>query len=242
MNEFFGILGGLGPQATIHFMTEVIKKTNANKDQEHMNCITFQHATIPDRTDFILKRSNIDPFPYLKEDVKKLESMGVNFIVMPCNTAHYFYKKLQNTTSVPIINMINETVVYIKKKYPSLQKIGILATEGTIQSNLYNAVIEENGLEVIPTPVKIQEATNLLIYEQVKKNKTIDKDLYLQIIHQMKSIGCELVIIGCTELSVINNITESLSLKTPIVDAQDVLVGITIRLAGKTIYDNRKID
>ncbi|WP_242273145.1 amino acid racemase [Bacillus cereus group sp. BfR-BA-01538] len=233
MNRFFGILGGLGPQATLNFMQSLIEKTDANKDQEHMNYIAFQHATIPDRTAYILKKTEVNPFPYLKEDVKKLENMKVDFIVMPCNTAHYFYNQLQNETSIPIINMINETIVYIKKAHPTMKKIGVLATEGTIQSNLYQDVMEENRLNMIPTPIEIQENINILIYNQVKKKRAINKGLYLQIINQMISLGCELIILGCTELSVINSGMESFPI--PIVDAQRVLVEKTIELGGKTL-------
>lgn len=233
MNRFFGILGGLGPQATLNFMQSLIEKTDANKDQEHMNYIAFQHATIPDRTAYILKKTEVNPFPYLKEDVKKLENMKVDFIVMPCNTAHYFYNQLQNETSIPIINMINETIVYIKKAHPTMKKIGVLATEGTIQSNLYQDVMEENRLNVIPTPREIQENINILIYNQVKKKRAINKGLYLQIINQMISLGCELIILGCTELSVINSDMESFPI--PVVDAQRVLVEKTIELGGKTL-------
>ncbi|OPA24258.1 hypothetical protein BHL53_14345 [Bacillus cereus] len=233
MNRFFGILGGLGPQATLNFMQSLIEKTDANKDQEHMNYIAFQHATIPDRTAYILKKTEVNPFPYLKEDVKKLENMKVDFIVIPCNTAHYFYNQLQNETSIPIINMINETIVYIKKAHPTMKKIGVLATEGTIQSNLYQDVMEENRLNVIPTPIEIQENINILIYNQVKKKRAINKGLYLQIINQMISLGCELIILGCTELSVINSDMESFPI--PIVDAQRVLVEKTIELGGKTL-------
>ncbi|EOO25856.1 aspartate racemase [Bacillus cereus VD133] len=235
MKHFFGILGGLGPLATLNFMQALIEKTAANNDQEHLNCITFQHASIPDRTAFILKKSNVNPYPYLKEDVKKLEQMGVDFIVMPCNTAHYFYDKLQSETSVPIINMIEETVIYIKRNYPLLKKIGILATEGTIHSNLYKDVIETNGLIVIPTPIQIQENTNFLIYNQIKKNKVFDKDLYIKIVNQMMSLGCDAIILGCTELSIMNSTMKSISLPIPLIDAQQVLVEQTIKLAGKSM-------
>ncbi|HDX9707750.1 TPA: aspartate/glutamate racemase family protein [Bacillus thuringiensis] len=235
MSGFFGILGGLGPQATLNFMQTLIEKTDASKDQEHMNYIAFQHATIPDRTAFILKQTDVNPFPYLKEDIKKLESMKVDFIVMPCNTAHYFYNQLQNETSVPIINMINETIKYIKKKYSVKIKIGVLATEGTIKSNLYYDVMEENGFIVISTPIEIQRITNTLIYDQVKKKKELNKEVYLKIINQMISLGCELIILGCTELSVINSNIESLAVSIPIVDAQRVLVEKTIKLGGKNI-------
>ncbi|WP_170875287.1 aspartate/glutamate racemase family protein [Virgibacillus pantothenticus] len=241
MSRFFGILGGLGPQATINFMQTLIERTVANKDQDHMNYIAFQHATIPDRTAFILKKTEANPFPYLKEDAKKLENMKVDFIVMPCNTAHYFYNQLQNEISVPIINMIDETIIYIKKNYSHIKKIGVLATEGTIRSHLYNDVIEKNGMTVIPTPIEIQQTTNILIYDQIKKKRAINQDLYLKIINQMISLGCELIILGCTELSVINSDVGSLSISLPIVDAQQVLVEKTIRLCRKNVVEQIKV-
>lgn len=241
MTQFFGILGGLGPQATLDFMQTLIEKTDASKDQEHLNYIALQHPAIPDRTAYILKKTNVNPFSYLKKDLEILEKMKVDFIVIPCNTAHYFYDQLQSISSIPIINMIKETIGYIKTEYPTLKKIGVLATEGTTRANLYNNIIEENGLIVVPTPMEIQQITNVLIYDQVKKKGTINTDVYLEIINKMLTMGCELIILGCTELSVINSKLELFSMNLPIVDAQRILARKTIELCGKKVIEKIKV-
>lgn len=114
MNNFLGVVGGLGPFASSYFYDLVINKTNALKDQDHIDMIILNHASIPDRTSYILGNSKESPLEYLKSDVKLLENIGAKYILITCNTAHYFYNELQSITSVPILNMIEDTVIYVK--------------------------------------------------------------------------------------------------------------------------------
>ena len=92
--KLVGVLGGLGPQATIYFMNLVVKHTKVSKDQEHIDMVVFNHASIPVRTAFILGKSEENPTPYIIEDCHKLASLGCDFAVMPCNTAHFVYSKV----------------------------------------------------------------------------------------------------------------------------------------------------
>ncbi|MFS0782751.1 aspartate/glutamate racemase family protein [Bacillus sp. 1P06AnD] len=232
MNKCIGVLGGLGPQATVLFMEDVIKWTEAERDQEHVNCIVIQHASVPDRTAFILDSSKADPFPFLLEDVRKLTECGVECIVLPCNTAHYFYGELQSSTDVPIIHMIRETVETMAQEFPDLRKVGILATEGTIASGLYHQEMEGKKMQIIATPAGIQEDVNTLIYEQVKKQNDIDFGLYMSVLDRMANLGCEGIILGCTELSVVHSQFGCIS-AVEVIDAQQVLVKKTIQIAGK---------
>ena len=90
-----GIIGGVGPMATVYFMETIIKMTDAKKDQDHINMVVLNHATIPDRTDFILGKSRRNPLKIMVEDAQKLQNAGADFVVIPCNTAHYIFDEIQ---------------------------------------------------------------------------------------------------------------------------------------------------
>ena len=91
-----GVLGGVGPLATIYFADLVVKMTDAKTDQEHISMVILNHGAIPDRTDYILDHSKPNPLPVMIADAKKLQAAGCDYIVIPCNTAHYFYVFLEN--------------------------------------------------------------------------------------------------------------------------------------------------
>ncbi|WP_407269436.1 aspartate/glutamate racemase family protein [Radiobacillus sp. PE A8.2] len=233
MKEFFGIIGGLGPKATVSFYENIVDRTVAERDQEHPEFLLFNHTTIPDRTDYIMDNSMPNPLPYLIEDVKKLSDAKASFIVIPCNTAHYFYEELQRNSAVPIINMISETAKYIIDYSPDVKKVGILGTPGTLKANLYQKELEKVDLEpVLPTD-NIQDDVNRLIFDQAKQGTEIDYSLYLDVLKSMLDLGCDTVILGCTELSLID--CGVVDHPFPIVDAQAVLAEKSILLSGKQV-------
>lgn len=135
-----GVLGGVGPLATIYFADLVVKMTDAKTDQEHISMVILNHGAIPDRTDYILDHSKPNPLPVMIADAKKLQAAGCDYIVIPCNTAHYFYDEIQKNVDIPIINIIEETVKDAIKTVPGLKTLGVLATEGTIKSGSYERV------------------------------------------------------------------------------------------------------
>ena len=99
--------------------------------------LVSNHATIPDRTAYILGKSEESPLDVMIADAKMLEAAGCDFIVLPCNTAHYFFEKIQQSIHIPLLNIIQETVSYCERRIPGVKRIGIMATEGTICSNTY---------------------------------------------------------------------------------------------------------
>lgn len=239
MKGFVGIIGGLGSKAAAEFISSIVDGTDAKTDQEHVNFHLLNHASIPDRSAYILDQSNPNPLPYLLKDVRELTRAKVSFIVIPCNTAHYFYDKLQAITPVPIINMIHETAAYITDHYSDAKKIGILATEGTVAGKMYQRELTKVGLIPVVPPQNIQRTVNKLIFEQVKQGKAVDYHLYLDVLEHMYRMGCDTVILGCTELSVIENGASHHGFR--VVDSQSVLVERTIVLAGKKMKQHHAI-
>ena len=123
-NKTVGVLGGLGPMASVYFYEMVVNMTDAKTDQEHVDMIITNRATTPDRTAFIVGESDEDPSKVLIDDAKKLENYGVDFIAMTCNTAHYFYNKIANSINIPMLNIVEETIKHAKAT--NHKKLGFL--------------------------------------------------------------------------------------------------------------------
>lgn len=226
MNNFLGVIGGLGPLASSYFYQLVINKTKVTKDQEHIDMVILNHATIPDRTSYILGKSKENPFEYLKENVKILEKMGAKYILMTCNTSYYFYDELQKDTNVTILNMIEDTVTYIKAK--GIKKVMILATTGTIKTKIYQNMCIKHNVEFEVPNIDIQDKVMHIIYENVKKGTEINIDNWHEIINASDS---EAYILGCTELSVVKS---KLKLGSKYIDPLEVEANKIIKLFGKT--------
>ena len=227
-----GILGGLGPLATVYFMDMIVKMTDAKTDQDHISMIVLNHAAIPDRTDFILDASKPNPLPMMVEDAKKLQAAGSDYVVMPCNTAHFFYEQIQNNITIPMLNIIEETVIFAKER-AGVKKLGILATKGTISAGSYQRMCEKYGIEWAVPSLQDEQSLMNIIYNQVKAGKEINITEFLKIIENMKADGCDAVALGCTELSVINK--DFALNRADIVDSLEVLARRSIELCGKTV-------
>lgn len=223
-----GILGGLGPMASAYFYELITEHTKAKCDQDHIDILLSSRASTPDRTDYIMGKSNESPLPIMVKDAKYLESCKVSAIVIPCNTAHYFLEEIRNSVSVPMPSIITETVHHIVSN--GFKKAGILATEGTISTNSYQRELESVGVAYeIPSP-EIQSKVTDLIYGSVKTGKKVSKEEFSEITDYMFEKGCDTVILGCTELSVINR---DLGPDSRLTDSLEVLAYTAIKLCGK---------
>ena len=232
-----GILGGIGPLATVYFMDLIVKMTDAVKDQDHISMIVLNHAAIPDRTEFILDNSKPTPLPVMIDDAKKLQAAGADYVVMPCNTAHYFYEQIQKNIDIPMINIIEETVKYAVNHTRNIKKLGILATKGTITAGAYQNMCRKYGIDcVIPSLADEQSLMNI-IYNQVKAGKEVNIGEFTKILTDMKEDGCDAVVLGCTELSVINKDFEIGKNRTDIIDSMEVLARESIILCGKKLRE-----
>jgi len=228
-----GILGGVGPLSTVYFMEMIIKMTQAGVDQDHIDMIVFNHAAIPDRTAYILGQSQENPLAVMVEDAKKLQQAGADFIVIPCNTAHYFFEQIKNSIAIPMINIVESTVEYAGQHIENLKTLGVLATDGTVQSNTYQLVCEKYGIRCI-TPDKTGQASVMrIIYEQVKAGEKVDIAAFYHLVETLKEQGCQGVILGCTELSIVKRDFDIR--RKDIIDSLEVLAKSTILACGKQL-------
>ncbi|VEI05883.1 aspartate/glutamate racemase family protein [Kurthia zopfii] len=224
-----GIIGGVGPLATMLLGEMIVKRTKASADQEHMHFIIDNDTRIPDRTAYILDREQPNPLPVMIQDAGKLVSVGVDVICVPCNTAHYFYDELADNTAVPILHMIRETANKVK----SLQakKVGILGTKGTLSTNLYQDSLREVGIEPVVPDDAVQDLLMEIIYDYVKAGSSITREMWSKVEDAIMAQGCDHVILGCTELSIVNR-ELSLDQDTRYVDALVTLADRTIEYCG----------
>lgn len=231
-NERLGVIGGMGPKATVVFFEKIVSRTAANRDQEHIDMIILNHATLPDRTEVILNHEDERFLEAIRKDIELLERAGVGHIAIPCNTSHYFYHEMQAMTRVPIINMVEETLRDIHQRFGSGRKVGIMATDGTIRSGVYEKGCALYDLELCKPDEALQSRIMRVIY-QVKSELEADTEEVESIIrHLVKECGCDCVILACTELSCIPIGGEAAGY---CVDAMDVLVRRSIELSGKTV-------
>lgn len=232
-NKRLGIIGGMGPKATAVFYDRLIDMTEAQKDQDHMDIVISNHATLPDRTATILAGEGERFLQAIRSDFALMEFAGVANIAIPCNTSHYFYDDLQAMTSIPIINMVEETIRTVHTALGEGARIGLLATNGTVQSGVYATYAKRYGLQLYIPDAVLQQKVMHMIYQYVKGAGTVDgtelETLVMKLVHDH---ACDGVIIGCTELSILPLHQD---IARHCYDAMDILVQQAIVRSGKRI-------
>ena len=196
-----GIIGGLGPMATAFFLEKMIAMTDASTDQEHVNAIVYHEPATPDRTAFILDRNAPDPGPFLIETAKRLEKDGVSAIAIPCVTAHYFRDRIGEAVKIPVFNGVAQTAAFLEER--KVSRVGIMATDGTVASGLFQTEFDPSGISCIFPDALMQKKVMALIYDYVKAGREEDLSLYREVSEALYADGAEVVLLGCTELSVI---------------------------------------
>lgn len=224
-----GIIGGLGPAASAFFYNRVTQHTMASCDQEHIDIILLSHATTPDRTQCILQGEDGKIIRSLREDVETLVKLGVSNIAIPCNTTHYYLEQVQEGFDVPIIHMVRESVDYAVKHRDHVGKIGIMATDGTIRTGIYDKECRARGVMAVHPSESMQKLVMSLIYDDIKAGKKPDRDKFEKITEELCRKGCDVVILACTELSVYKEYHE---VPDYCLDAMDVLVRESILRSG----------
>lgn len=205
MERFFTVIGGMGTAATNSYVRLLTERTGATKDQEFMNYILVNHATVPDRTSYIMDHSQPSFYPALREDILQQSQLHPDFMVMVCNTAHYFFDQLQALTTVPLLHMPHVAINEMCRQYPKSKKIGLIATAGTIADHIYENEIKAAGREVTLGDQHVRDMVMQLIYDDVKGTGKANPDRFKEILRIMRDdFGADVVVLGCTELSLAN--------------------------------------
>ncbi|HEY5759694.1 MAG TPA: amino acid racemase [Steroidobacter sp.] len=224
-----GVVGGVGPAATVDFLDKVVRNTPAKRDQDHLRLLVEQNPQIPDRTEHLVG-DGMDPTLALYATCKKLQAGEADLIAIPCNTAHAFVEAIQSELDIPIMNMLTVTVKHIREMFPKLSKVGLLATSGTVSSGVYKRALEDDGFqEVVPTPPLQARVMNAIYGPQgVKAGFTTaasvaDVDAAID---ELAAQGVEVIVLGCTELPLLLSEPERVTAtgnRVTLVDPTDIL-------------------
>ncbi len=227
MKKTIGIIGGMGPLATSDLFRKIVEVTDAKSDQEHVRVCIDNNTEIPDRTAAILSGGR-DPVPEMAKSAVRLEGMGADVLIMPCNTAHYFYDRITPFVDIPFLNMIEETAKEARRK--GIKRAGLLATDGTCRSGVYKTVFDAMGIGMcMPSPNR-QKAVMDVIYKGVKAgNLSIDLTGFYEAIEELFADGAQTLVLGCTELPVAFDLFR---VNRPNIDPTLVLAKAAVRFVG----------
>jgi len=221
-----GVIGGMGPLATAIFYAMLTNKQKVSAEQEHPDIIIYSKPSIPDRSAFILGQSEVSPLDDIIHAAKILQGAGVSFIAMPCVTSHYFYENIAQAINVPIINLIDEIAKHALTN--GFEKIGVLATNGTMAAGLFQKTFEKCGIEMLQLDSENQAELMKIIYD-IKLGQHIKAEIFDELEEDLFRRGAQAIVLGCTELSMVIGPV----LKERI-DALDVLANTVLEMSRKT--------
>lgn len=224
-----GILGGMGPLATADLYTKIIQASPAETDQEHLPIVIWADPRVPDRTAALLGRGE-DPVPWLVHGAQQLVTMGADFIVIPCNTAHAFLEEVQPEVQRPILSMIEGAADAIADQYPDAGIVGLLATSGTIASEMYQRALRARGLDTIVPDNDVQRRCVVGAIERVKAGEADDTAtaLLVEAGESLVERGADVLLAACTEIPVV---LQQRHINAPLVDATDTLASLAVSTA-----------
>lgn len=223
-----GILGGMGPMATVDFYKKVVSMTAVRHEADHLHIIIDSNPHIPDRTKYILGDGK-SPKVHMIKSLLKLEALGAEIIVMPCNTAHYFYNELIEYSEVPFLNMIHETANYLMQLPQMPKKVGLLATTGTYASGIYSKMLGNCPFDLVIPEEPTQKSIMQLIYKVKSGNLKSEQKLVNSIYEYFMKKNVEALILGCTELPIV---FEQFGFQENVIDPTAILARAAILSAG----------
>jgi aspartate racemase len=233
-----GILGGMGPAATVDIFSKIVKFTPAATDQDHIRIIIDNNPKIPNRIAAFYGQG-ADPSPAMIESARSLEAAGADFIIIPCNTAHLFMHKIEKHLKIPFLSIIDAGADFIKLNYPQVKKAGILGTTPTVESGLYRNVFAKMGIALVSPESELQHNSvmeAIFGIQGIKAGNTHIQPRELLIIaaKQLAAKGAEIVLMACTEIPIV---LKPGDIAMPLVDLNSILAmaAVSKALGGANI-------
>ena len=196
-----GVLGGMGPLATAHFYTTLIKHTPVTHDQDHLPVVIAADPRMPDRTTAILERREDEVLEALLSGVRRLEAAGADFLVMPCNTAHHWLARLQEMTECPFLSIVDSSVNLASKQNPAAQSVVVIATEGTLNAAIYDRCLGDAGLIAKPLDPRHTHLVNEVI-KDVKFGSIGSARRKVRKVIESALQTADVALLACTELPI----------------------------------------
>jgi aspartate racemase len=230
-DKIVGIIGGMGPEATVDLQQRVIRATPARDDGDHIRMIVDNNPRIPSRIKALIEGTGESPVPCLQEMARKLAAYGADFLAIPCNTAHTYFEEIQSAVPIPVLHLIELTVEKVLAENPALKCVGVLASQAVILNDLYARSFRQHGIQTLYPEPEVEER----LMEAIKSVKTghygpKEQGVLRQAADKLAARGAEVLIVACTELSLL---TEALTPTVPLVDTAQVLAEAIVRFAKK---------
>jgi aspartate racemase len=227
-DKVIGIMGGMGPEATIDLFEKIVRETHAKTDEDHLRIIIDNNPKMPSRQDAILKGTE-SPGPAMAETAKNIERAGADCIIIGANTAHYFYKYVKDAVHIPVLHIIEETVKETTARMPNVTTVGVLATSGAMKTGIFQKQFESVGIRTLGIPEdfqqKIQKSVFSFKYDgQTSKNVAMMVEVGKFLIKN----GAEALILGCTEIPLI---LRDKSFTVPMIDPNEVIARVAVKFA-----------
>lgn len=225
-----GIIGGMGPMATVDLMQKIIASTKASSDQEHIHILVDNNTEIPDRTAAILGKGPSPVFEMVRAGLD-LEKMGADVLVMACNTAHYFLPQIQPFFHIPVLNMIEEAARHCARQ--KIECVALLASKGTYSAGIYETTFQKAGIRMIIPEEAEQQAVQDMIYEGVKAgNPSYDCSKVEDALTRMGNAGAQAFVMGCTEIPLAVSMYH---IAGHYIDSTQILAEEAVRFVGASV-------
>lgn len=233
-----GILGGMGPLATVDLYGKIVSLTPASRDQEHIPVIVYADPRVPDRTAALLQGSE-DPTPWLIHGARQLAALEPDFIVIPCNTAHAFLDRLQPHVDRPILSMIEAAADAIATNYPEVRLVGLLATSGTISTEMYQRALAQRGIDTITPDEETQQRCVMAAIHNVKAGDTrpATTNLLVEAAAELAQRGAGALLAACTEIPVV---LQQRNVRLPLIDATETLARLAVLAAQQLDHERAR--
>ncbi|ACR68212.1 aspartate/glutamate racemase family protein [Edwardsiella ictaluri] len=200
MKGLIGVLGGMGPAATVDMFNKFVTFTSARRDQQHIPLLISSIPDIPDRSAALMQEGH-SPLPAMRDYLQRLEQAGAECIVIPCNTAHFWFDELRQSCHVELLNIVGATLNEVCAS--GQRHIGLLATDATLYMGLYQQAIEAHGLRCIAPDRGGQEQVMESIYALKAGDAGHARRLMARQADALFARGAQIIVLGCTEVPVI---------------------------------------
>lgn len=228
MEKTVGVIGGLGPEATLDFYGKLLQKSNAKTDQEHLHVIINSNPKVPNRHASIAGTGE-SAAPGLVGSATALETAGADFLVMVCNTAHAYAPDIQAATGIPFISIIDSSIDACLAANPQMKQVGLLAADGCLDANLYQTKFAEKSVHcLLPNEQDQADLMHLIFRVKANDNAPDVKVGMKAIADKLIAQGADVILAACTEVPLV---LEESDLSKPFVTCTDALVDATIAFA-----------
>ena len=227
-SRVIGVIGGMGPAATVEFMNRVVRRTDAEDDHDHFRMLVDNNPKVPSRIAAIIEGTGADPLPELRRMAAGLEKSGADFLVMPCNTAHHYHRAIADAVGIPFISIVDVAAEHLVRHHPGARRIGFLASPAVRETGVYDAAFDRHGLAIV-YPDAEANAQLLRIIREIKAGQVGDRQAEgFRLVAGALAGATDAILVACTELSLL---PLSAIGNVPVLDTLDLLVDATIAAA-----------